>query len=294
MEHMEQEVALQRERQIRLHGIQMGMELNLPPNIRISEDGEEGYRRSQRLLKYSCDENGRRESIRPPPNKIVYQGDSPPPYRSNSISKIEGHYYGGGKRTPATSSHLTTASVLANKISGNNSPSIMRCHSISGEGRPVRATCVANHHACHTGLPSGGHVTGASSRCYHGYHSSQLACSHPSHSSHSYSCSPPGGALHAPGGAATPQTMSSAPSAKALKTRISSHPVSHVARTDSPLNSTSSHYTTNTGYHSSVQGTGRTERAYFGPPPDYTEVASTGSAVSGPVTSQPIQSDSKV
>ena len=284
MEHIEQEVALQRERQIRLHGIQMDMELNLPPSVQISEDGEEGYLRSQRHLKLSCDKNVfRRESIRPPPNKIVCQGDSPPAYRSNSVSKLEGHYYGGGKRGAAVGSHLNPASIMSGKLGcgGSNSPSIARCHSMSGD---KRLQSYAHHHGASPGAASCGHTAAAASRCHHGFHGSQLACSHPSHSAHSYGWSPPGGT---PGG--TTQTLSSAPSAKALKSRISSHLVSH-PRTDA-----SSHSNTNSACPGGVVTAPGT--THCGPPhPQYRQVVTADSASSGPTPtgSQKPQSDSKV
>ena len=77
------DMELQRDRQVRLYPPGRDTELNLPPHIPRSVDGEEGYAESsQRLLQA----NTRRmkeanESMRAPPNKTVFQGESPPPYR---------------------------------------------------------------------------------------------------------------------------------------------------------------------------------------------------------------------
>lgn len=55
-----------------------------PPNVPVSRDGEEGYAESQRSLhsKQQLEQNwqAQNELFRPPPNKTVYDRDSPPPH----------------------------------------------------------------------------------------------------------------------------------------------------------------------------------------------------------------------
>lgn len=61
--------------------------IDLPPQIPISRDGEEGYTESQKqLLCQRRNNNGYQEIFRPAPNKTVFDKDSPPPYCSHSIS----------------------------------------------------------------------------------------------------------------------------------------------------------------------------------------------------------------
>ncbi|KAJ8302512.1 hypothetical protein KUTeg_018908 [Tegillarca granosa] len=61
--------------------------IDLPPQIPISRDGEEGYTESQKqLLCQRKNNNGYQEIFRPAPNKTVFDKDSPPPYCSHSIS----------------------------------------------------------------------------------------------------------------------------------------------------------------------------------------------------------------
>lgn len=72
---------------------------NLPPHIAISNDGEEGYAHSQRqLLSAYCAATAQSEVIRAPPNKTVFQGESPPPYRSNSCGARSPLPAGGRQR----------------------------------------------------------------------------------------------------------------------------------------------------------------------------------------------------
>lgn len=54
------------------------MELGLPPSIPISEDGEEGYVTSQRLLQ-SCERSHKADcqAFCPPPNRTIRNGESP-------------------------------------------------------------------------------------------------------------------------------------------------------------------------------------------------------------------------
>ena len=66
-------------------------QINLPPSIAISEDGEEGYGNSQRMLRKQqqvYDAYAKVGCVQPPPNRTVFQGESPPPYRSRSVGAL--------------------------------------------------------------------------------------------------------------------------------------------------------------------------------------------------------------
>lgn len=86
---LEQQMSLVRERQVKLQSIQTDTMLDLPPQIPISKDGEEGYIDSQKHL--MCKRSRQISDqlcFRPPPNKNVHDIDleRPPPYYSNSSS----------------------------------------------------------------------------------------------------------------------------------------------------------------------------------------------------------------
>ncbi len=190
------------------------MELNLPPAIRISKDGEEGYVPSQRLLQLSWTADRRRESICPPPNKTVYQGDSPPPYRA--VGKAEA-------KRPSTG---TGGHLLANKLAcgTNGSPRISSSQCPSGD---KRLHAYAGPHGPH-GRPTAC-VPSAQPCCHHGchgQHGSQLPISHLGQSLHSpklrLGASPPTGAVapyahqnsHGHGTAATVTAVTTAPATR--------------------------------------------------------------------------------
>ena len=59
--------------------------LDLPPQIAISKDGEEGYIESQKHLMFKRSRY-LDHVFRPPPNRTVHDRESPPPYYSNSAS----------------------------------------------------------------------------------------------------------------------------------------------------------------------------------------------------------------
>ncbi|CAE1284687.1 unnamed protein product [Acanthosepion pharaonis] len=71
-------IAQFKEKQTRLKSIRTDMELGLPPSIPISEDGEEGYVTSQRLLQ-SCERSHKADcqAFCPPPNRTIRNGESP-------------------------------------------------------------------------------------------------------------------------------------------------------------------------------------------------------------------------
>lgn len=119
-DNIEHQTALLRERNIIMQSAQTSVQL--PPHIPISKDGEEGYIESQNKL-----ERHRRSDyqicFRPPPNKTVYDKDSPPPYSSRSTSSIDS--IGQAKNS--------------NLVTDNNSGCpVLRCYSMSEN----------NNHSC--------------------------------------------------------------------------------------------------------------------------------------------------
>lgn len=61
---------------------------NFPPRIQISRDGEEGYHNIQNLQSVF---NGAdtKTAVNPPPNRTVFQEESPPPYRAYSVGQLD-------------------------------------------------------------------------------------------------------------------------------------------------------------------------------------------------------------
>lgn len=108
---------MQREQQIRNSAIQNDTNLNLPPSIHLSKDGEEGYEDSQRLLQRSCDPQNEIELVRAPPNVCIGNSESPPPYRSHSLGLLDRP---GGKRDC------------------NGSPGVPRCYSLSSNNNHLQ------------------------------------------------------------------------------------------------------------------------------------------------------------
>lgn len=82
---LEQQISQAKEHSIRVRSVKTDTMLDLPPQIPISKDGEEGYIESQKHL--MCKRSRYIDQLfRPPPNKTVHDRDSPPPYYSNSTS----------------------------------------------------------------------------------------------------------------------------------------------------------------------------------------------------------------
>ncbi|XP_015919056.1 protein TMEPAI isoform X2 [Parasteatoda tepidariorum] len=74
---------------VRLHSIQTDLALNLPHSIALP-DGEEGPHCDSKLLKlHNPDQHAEitRSFIRPPPNRTVPDGNTIPPFRSNSVGQ---------------------------------------------------------------------------------------------------------------------------------------------------------------------------------------------------------------
>ena len=104
------------------------MQINMPPSIAISEDGEEGYETSQRMLRKQrqvYDENTKVGCVQPPPNRTVSQGHSPPPYRSRSVGALS-HSAAIARKTlcsnkkDAKITSSTTVASPAVRLSDNN------------------------------------------------------------------------------------------------------------------------------------------------------------------------------
>ena len=73
-------------------------EIGLPPNIPVSPDGEEGYSTSQLRLLHSRCHPAHSELFKPPPNKTVFDRESPPPY---SLTPSPGTYGCGSGPPPS-------------------------------------------------------------------------------------------------------------------------------------------------------------------------------------------------
>jgi hypothetical protein len=132
-DHYRREMAL-REQQFNAH--MDHAQINLPPSIPISVDGEEGYPASQQRL--LLDRMNETESVRAPPNRTVYDSDSPPPYqRSQSVGLLDRH---SGKRN------------------NSGSPSgVPRCYSMSSQNRHYTPSSLGlGHHHNGMGMPPGG------------------------------------------------------------------------------------------------------------------------------------------
>lgn len=82
---LEHQISQAKEHNVRVRSVQTDTMLDLPPQIPISKDGEEGYIESQKHLMFKRSRYID-QLIRPPPNKTVHDRDSPPPYYSNSAS----------------------------------------------------------------------------------------------------------------------------------------------------------------------------------------------------------------
>ncbi|XP_075225611.1 uncharacterized protein LOC142326787 isoform X2 [Lycorma delicatula] len=116
---MERELGAQRDRQVRLHSVQTDLELDLPPSIALPDGEEIPYGSSTRLHIRDSEQESEiyQKCIRPPPNRTVFDGESPPPYRSSSAGLLS----------------------LGSTSSGSSSDwthSVVRCHSMSSKYPP--------------------------------------------------------------------------------------------------------------------------------------------------------------
>ena len=146
-------MSLVRERQVKLQSIQTDTMLDLPPQIPISKDGEEGYIDSQKhlMLKRSR-QLGDHLCFRPPPNKNVHDIDleRPPPYYSNSSSL---------ENIAEPPSRIVRDSTRIVRDS-NGLPVIHRCYSMSSNGQKsgISPGLMAKTHSRTMSTNSSGHT----------------------------------------------------------------------------------------------------------------------------------------
>lgn len=120
-------------------------EVGLPPNIPVSPDGEEGYSASQlRLLdrRFRAASNYSSELFKPPPNKTVFDRESPPPYTLTASSPGTGVYGCGSPLAPPPPPPSPPASVgrggyLSSEVGGSCPERVIR----DSEGQPVVSRC---------------------------------------------------------------------------------------------------------------------------------------------------------
>ncbi|GLG93838.1 Uncharacterized protein GBIM_01176 [Gryllus bimaculatus] len=112
-----------RDRQVRLHSVSTDLELDLPPNIALPDGEEIPYGSSTRLQIRDPEQESEiyQKCIRPPPNRTVFDGESPPPYRSSSAGLLA---LGAGAGAGAGASDWSSGS-------GSSGPHVVRCHSLS-------------------------------------------------------------------------------------------------------------------------------------------------------------------
>lgn len=96
-----------------------------PPSIQLPDGEEQPYGSTAYMQLHDTEQHAEllREFIRPPPNRTVFDGASPPSYRSNSICSLP--------------SHKTVSKDSSGK------PLVMRCYSMSQATRSM-ASATAN------------------------------------------------------------------------------------------------------------------------------------------------------
>ncbi|XP_029633768.1 low-density lipoprotein receptor class A domain-containing protein 4 isoform X2 [Octopus sinensis] len=128
-------IASYKEKQTRLKSIRTDNELGLPPSIPISEDGEEGFLTSQRLLQ-SCDRSHKIDcqAFCPPPNITIYNGESPSSfYHSHSTTNSSFLALSVNKKIPLPSMKTLRES---NGHSNLNHYSYLEGHSHPSRSKP--------------------------------------------------------------------------------------------------------------------------------------------------------------
>ncbi|XP_076333560.1 uncharacterized protein LOC143237817 isoform X3 [Tachypleus tridentatus] len=107
-------VSLQ-DQHIRQQSVQMDFNLGLPHTITLPDGEEFPYNSSKSLHLQDPNQDNEiiRSWIKPPPNRIVSEGESPPPYRSNSVSLLS---------KPSTPPVLRTSDI---------NPLVIRSNSVS-------------------------------------------------------------------------------------------------------------------------------------------------------------------
>ncbi|XP_052826600.1 uncharacterized protein LOC106868391 isoform X2 [Octopus bimaculoides] len=132
-------IASYKEKQTRLKSIRTDNELGLPPSIPISEDGEEGFLTSQRLLQ-SCDRSHKIDcqAFCPPPNITIYNGESPSSfYHSHSTTNSSFLALSVNKKIPLPSMKTLRES---NGHSNLNHYSYLEGHSHPSRSKPHTKT----------------------------------------------------------------------------------------------------------------------------------------------------------
>lgn len=135
MDRLSHELSAQRDRQVRLQSVETDIALDLPPSIQLP-DGEElpygsatrlqirdpeqvrfGTQLAQKILicLFLQESEIYQKCVRPPPNRTVFDGESPPPYRSSSAGLFPSDW----------------------SSSGGSSSGLLRCHSMSAS-QPVK------------------------------------------------------------------------------------------------------------------------------------------------------------
>ena len=105
--------------------------MNLPHHVPISLDGEEGYSVAQRRLNYNgCDREVNRESVHPPPNRTVFDSETPPPYRARRFTHPPGGGSGGvGGGNMDSKHHAASATKMPTQVNiGNGGSPVVRCY----------------------------------------------------------------------------------------------------------------------------------------------------------------------
>lgn len=111
-----------------------------PPNILRSQDGEEGYAESQRALRsFTWDTDGEGKAYGPPPNRTISDGESPPSYRSQSVSLLD---------RSINSSKSAAATRIVRDASGGTV--VMPCYTMSSNNNNDHRNCNLNDTAVST------------------------------------------------------------------------------------------------------------------------------------------------
>ncbi|XP_022239935.1 protein TMEPAI-like isoform X2 [Limulus polyphemus] len=111
-EHQRREVFSQHDRQIRQQAMQMDITLGLPATITLPDGEEFPYNslKSIHLQDYCQDNEILRTWIKPPPNRTVFEEESPPHYQSNSFILLS-------KPAVLQNSNITPLVIHSNRIS---------------------------------------------------------------------------------------------------------------------------------------------------------------------------------
>lgn len=118
MDRLSHELSAQRDRQVRLQSVETDIALDLPPSIQLPDGEELPYGSGNRLHIRDPEQESEiyQKCVRPPPNRTVLYGESPPPYRSSSAGLLASDWSSG---------------------SSSGSGGLLRCHSMSAS-QPVK------------------------------------------------------------------------------------------------------------------------------------------------------------